>query len=93
VRAGRNQHRSGRPCDEQRFGVSASTPSAGPMLFVGFDQVIDPGTISILWEVAQEEDFSALLPLGVTGVGPAAEKIALNSGDHTALWARRRCSR
>jgi predicted phage baseplate assembly protein len=64
--------------------AGASTNSAASVaLYVGFDQPIDPGiTISLLWEV-NEEDFSAVLPLQVAGVGPSGQMIAFTSGDYT----------
>jgi len=62
---------------------ASTTSGASLALYVGFDQPIDPGTtISLLWQV-NEEDFSAILPLQVAGVGPSGQMIPFSSGDYT----------
>ena len=62
---------------------ASTTISTGPAaIYVGFDQPIDPGPISLLWEV-DEEDFTAVMPLEVAGVGPAGQMIPFTSGDYT----------
>lgn len=60
--------------------TTASTGSAA--IYVGFDQQIDPGLISLLWQV-DEEDFTAVMPLQVAGVGQAGQMIPFTSGDYT----------
>jgi Baseplate J-like protein len=62
--------------------VSTTTSTVPAAIYVGFDQPIDPGPISLLWEV-NEEDFSAVLPLQVAGVGPSGQIIPFTSGDYT----------
>jgi hypothetical protein len=68
-------------CSDGNVGP-APTAAGMPALFLGFDQPIDPGPISLLWEV-DEQDFGALLPLEVAAVGASGQLIQLNCGDHT----------
>lgn len=71
------------PASPTSGAAHASATSAAPAaLYIGFDQPIDPGPISLLWEV-DEEDFSPVLPLEVAAVGPSLQMIPLTSGDHT----------
>lgn len=63
--------------------ASATASTDLPAIYVGFDQPIDPGTtISLLWEL-NDEDFTAVMPLQVAGVGPSGQMIPFTSGDYT----------